>query len=121
MSRVLFLKKGGRERTEVVSMQICSHTILHCDDLAWDRGNPETSDRIFTWLMTGRGVVRQVGSPVQLVLLSRCENLRTPFITSVTSIEIPGTEGRVFWRFVREVRPTSKTVYTDVTKESRIE
>ncbi len=85
MSRVLFLKKGGRERTEVVSMQICNHIILHCDDLAWDRGNPETSDRIFTWLMTGRGVVRQVGSPVQLVLLSRCENLTTPVITSVTS------------------------------------
>ena len=82
MTRVLFLKKGGRERTEVVSMQICSHTILHCDDLAWDRGNPETSDRIFTWLMTGRGVVRQGNS---LVVLSSCENLTTPVITSVTS------------------------------------
>ena len=82
MTRVLFLKKGGRERTEVVSMQICSHTILHCDDLAWDRGNPETSDRIFTWLMTGRGVVRQGNS---LVVLLSCENLTTPVITSVTS------------------------------------
>ena len=85
MTRVLFLKKGGRERTEVASMQICSHIILHCDDLAWDRGNPETSDRIFTWLVTGRGVVRQVGLPVKLVLLSSCENLTTPVITSVTS------------------------------------
>ena len=86
MTRVLFLKKGGRERTEVVSMQICSHTILHCDDLAWDRGNPETSDRIFTWLVTGRGVVRQgISVNGKLVLLSSCENLRTPVITSVTS------------------------------------
>ena len=59
MTRVLFLKKGGRGRTEVASIQTCSHTTLHCDDLAWDRGNPETSVRIFTWLLTGRGVAWQ--------------------------------------------------------------
>ena len=85
MTRVLFLKKGGRERTEVVSMQICSHTFLHCDDLAWDRGNPETSDRIFTWLLTGRGVARQEISWNGGTFLGGCENLRTPVITSVTS------------------------------------
>ena len=84
MTRVLFLKKGGRERTEVVSMQICSHTILHCDDLAWDRGNPETSDRIFTWLVTGRGVVRQEISWNGGRFLGGCENLTTPVTTSVT-------------------------------------
>jgi hypothetical protein len=116
MSRVLFLKKGGRERTEVVSMQICSHTILHCDDLAWDRGNPETSDRIFTWLMTGRGVVRQGNS---LVVLSSCENLTTPVITSVTSKLLAHVGSLAVCQ--RGLRPTSKTVYTDVTKESRTE
>ena len=120
MTRVLFLKKGGRERTEVVSMQICSHTILHCDDLAWDRGNPETSDRIFTWLMTGRGVVLQgISVNGKLVLLSSCENLTTPVITSVTLINF--WNGGSFFRYVREVRPTSKTFYTDATKESRTE
>ena len=119
MTRVLFLKKGGRERTEVVSMQICSHTILHCDDLAWDRGSPETSDRIFTWLVTGRGVVRQEISWNGKISW----RLRKPYDPGYNFSDVKKLLERreVSWRYVRGVRPTSKTFYTDATKESRTE
>jgi len=52
--------------------------------------------------------------------LGDCENLRTPVIPSVTSKKFLERREEYLAVCQRGLRPTSKTVYTDVTKESRI-